>query len=142
MSRLLTLLLLYQHNYEVGRYISLERHIEEAKVEYYKCLKASSGGWHDSQHDLLPWWHYFLGVVRVAYDELKKRVELSSGGDTKSAIIRQAILSFGHPFAVSEICRLYPSFDRELVKKVIFAMHNENLLVMTGKGRGAKWQVT
>ena len=34
-SRLLTLLALYQHGYEVGRYISLERLIEESRESYY-----------------------------------------------------------------------------------------------------------
>ena len=41
-SRLLTLLALYQHGYEVGRYISLERLIEEAKEDYYLVLQESS----------------------------------------------------------------------------------------------------
>ena len=36
-SRLLALLALYQHGYEVGRYISLERLVEEAKEDYTKC---------------------------------------------------------------------------------------------------------
>ena len=43
-SRLLTLLLLYQHGYRVGRYISLERIIEETKESYYEALHASSAG--------------------------------------------------------------------------------------------------
>lgn len=34
-SRLLTLLALFQHGYEVGRYISLERLTEESKEDYY-----------------------------------------------------------------------------------------------------------
>jgi Fic family protein len=40
-SRLLTLLALYQHGYEVGRYISLERLVEEAKrITTTSCKKA------------------------------------------------------------------------------------------------------
>lgn len=38
-SRLLTLMLLYQYNIEVGRYISLERLFEETKETYYETLK-------------------------------------------------------------------------------------------------------
>ncbi len=36
-SRLLTLLALYQHGYEVGRYMSLERLVEESREDYYDC---------------------------------------------------------------------------------------------------------
>src|SRR5262249_22031046 len=41
-SRLLTVLALYHHGFEVGRYISLERLIEESKEDYYEVLQASS----------------------------------------------------------------------------------------------------
>jgi Fic family protein len=54
-SRLLTVLALYHHGNEVGRYISLERLIEESKEDYYSVLQSSSTGWHEGTHDLLPW---------------------------------------------------------------------------------------
>lgn len=44
MARLLTLLLLYIFGYEVGRYISLEKIIEESKETYYETLRRSSIG--------------------------------------------------------------------------------------------------
>ena len=63
MARLLTLLLLYQAGFEVGRYISLEHLIENQREGYYDALYKSSQGWHDGVHSLLPWWEYFLGSV-------------------------------------------------------------------------------
>ena len=42
MSRLLTLLLLYRSGYIVGKYISIERMIENSKELYYECLRESS----------------------------------------------------------------------------------------------------
>src|SRR3989304_5278826 len=42
MARLLTLLLLYRSRYRVGRYISLERVIEETKETYFEALQRSS----------------------------------------------------------------------------------------------------
>ena len=38
---------------EVGRYISIERLIEENKERYYETLEQSSQGWHEGKHD--PW---------------------------------------------------------------------------------------
>ena len=138
-SRLLTLLLLYQHGYEGGRFISLERIVEETRDDYYEALKRSSVGWHTGGHDSSPWWNYFLSVIKEAYKELKTRVELSSSGDSKTALIRQTVNSLEEPFSVRDLCRLLPALDRELVKKVLFAMRDEGVLRMQGKGRGAKW---
>jgi len=71
-SRLLTLLALYHHGYEVGRYVSLERLIEESRADYYDVLHRSSEGWHEGRHDLLPWLNYFLTILKRAYRELDK----------------------------------------------------------------------
>jgi len=139
-SRLLTLLLLYQHGYDVGRYISIERIIESTKDDYYRTLKDSSQGWYEAQHDLLPWWNYFLSTIKASYQELKDRVELAPANDTMSSLIRQTIGALVVPFTISDICRIHPSIDRELIKKVLHAMKIEGLLLPIGKGRAAKWQ--
>ena len=44
MSRLLMLLTMYRSGLEVGKYISLERIIEDSKESYYDVLDASSVG--------------------------------------------------------------------------------------------------
>jgi Fic family protein len=80
MSRLLTLLLLYQAGYEVGRYISLERLIERTAESYYDVLQKSSQGWREGEHDLSPWIEYFLGILVFAYRELEESVERLANG--------------------------------------------------------------
>jgi Fic family protein len=72
-SRLLTLLALYHHGHNVGRYISLERTVEQSKESYYEALQTSSIGWHDGNHDIMPWFHYFLSTIHTAYRELEER---------------------------------------------------------------------
>jgi len=52
-SRLLLLLTAYHLGIDVGRYISLERIIEDNKARYYETLQLSSQGWHEGKHD--PW---------------------------------------------------------------------------------------
>lgn len=59
-SRLLTVLLLHQADYTVGRYISIERLIEESAETYYEALQLSSQGWHEGKHSLKPLWEYSL----------------------------------------------------------------------------------
>jgi len=60
-SRLLLLLQCYHSGFEVGRYISLERLIEQNKERYYETLQQSSQGWHDGKHD--PWPYNQLDFV-------------------------------------------------------------------------------
>ena len=76
MSRLLILLLLYRAGYVVGKYISIEKLIENTKDSYYECLQQSSKGWHENANDYEPFVQYMLGIVTAAYREFSSRVKL------------------------------------------------------------------
>lgn len=70
MSRLLTLLLLYQNGYEVGKYISVEKKIEETKDVYYGVLECIDAGWHEEQGDCrLSQRKPFLGALKRLTDD-------------------------------------------------------------------------
>jgi Fic family protein len=73
-SRLLLLLQSCQVGYEVGRYISLERLIENNIERYYETLEIGSQGWHQGNHD--PWPHigYLLFILNDAYREFQERI--------------------------------------------------------------------
>ncbi len=138
-SRLLTLLCLYQCGFEVGRYISLERVIESSKEDYYRTLNESSHNWHSARHDLFPWWSYFLSQIKSAYQELKDRVEIEPG-DSKTSLIRSLINEMSMEFSISDILNLQPHLDREIVKKTFASLKKEGAIKLIGKGRGARWK--
>ena len=99
-SRLLTLLALYQHGYEVGRYISLERLIEESQESYYECLRLSSQHWHDGKHELTPWFNFFFAIIRRAYVELEERAgQIKAPRGAKSERVLAAIRAQPGEFA-------------------------------------------
>ncbi len=140
-ARLATLLLLYHHGYSVGRYISLERIFEESKESYYENLERSSQGWHQGEHNPHPWLNYFWGALQRAYSEFEERVgEVSGGRGSKSELVRDTVLRRLEPFAISEIERNCPGVSRELIRLVLRQMRDEGLLVLEGRGRGAKWK--
>lgn len=140
MARLLTLMLLYHFNYEVGRYISIERVYEQTKEGYYETLEASSQGWHKGQHDPNPWLNYFWGVMLRAYREFEERVgEVRKGKGSKSGQVREAVLAKQVPFSISEVEAACPGVSRETVRIVLREMSREGLIASTGKGRSAKW---
>src|SRR5690554_5611833 len=78
MSRLLTTLLLYKSGYVVGKYISLEKKIENSKQSYYDALEQSGIGWHENKEDPTPFVKYMLSIILAAYKDFEDRVDLFS----------------------------------------------------------------
>ncbi len=139
-ARLLTLLALYQCGYEVGRYISLERVIEDSKETYYESLAASSQGWHEGNHDPFPWLRYFWGMLLRAYKEFEERVgKIAPGRGAKTRRVREAALRQVGPFAISDLERACPGVGRDMVRLVLRQLRDEGRLASSGVGRAAKW---
>jgi Fic family protein len=139
-ARLLSLLLLYHFDYQVGRYISLERIVEESRVTYYEALERSSRGWHDHAHDARPWLEYFWGVLVRAYGEFEERVATLQGSKTDQ--IRAAVARRVGAFGIADIERDTPGVSRDMVRHVLRQMRAEGRLKVEGLGRGAKWRGT
>jgi Fic family protein len=119
-SRLLTLLALYQHGFEIGRYISLERLIEEEKSRYYDALEASSAKWHAGSHDLTPWLLFLLSTIRSAGRELEQRAgQVKRPRGVKRALIEQAIAGFPGTFSLADVERACPGVSRDMVRRVL-----------------------
>lgn len=76
-SRLLMLLQCYHLGFEVGRYISLERLIEQNKERYYETLQESSRGWHEGKHNPWPYIGYLLYILKTAYREFENTIRLT-----------------------------------------------------------------
>ncbi len=140
-SRLVTTLLLQMHGFEVSRYVSLERIIEERKEEYYDVLKTCSQNWHNGENDILPWLNYFLSIIRHAYREFEDKVSSIESRNAKSDIVRQIILNQVEQFTLSDLAAQIPSVSRQLIKKVLAELKAQGFLILTGKGRGARWQI-
>lgn len=139
-SRLLTVLLLHQSGYEVGRFISLERIIEESKESYYETLQASSKGWHEGRHRLKPWWEYSLGILIRAYKEFEERVgKITQARGAKTAMIEEALASLPGTFTLSDLERACPSVSRDMIRVVLNRLRQERKVRCLGTGRGARW---
>lgn len=139
-ARLLTLMLLYHFNYEVGRFISLERIFEESRETYYQSLEASSQKWHDCRHDIKPWLNYFWGVILRAYREFEERVgTITRGRGAKTVHIRRVVDRKVGPFSISEIEAECSGISRDMIRVVLRQLRDEGVLHLQGKGRGSKW---
>jgi Fic family protein len=141
MARLLSVLALYHQGYEVGRYISLERLIEDTKQSYYETLYRSSQGWHESRHDALPWVEYWLGTLLAGYREMEGRIgKLSTGHGSKTDIVVLAVDRMLGSFSISELEAACPTVSRDWIKSVLEQLRKEGRIELTGRGRGARWR--
>lgn len=139
-SRLLTLLLLYQAGYLVGSVISLERLIEENKEAYYLALKKSSDKWHTNEHNLDHWHQFFFIILKEAYRELSEKVSNCRPHKSKQDLIINVVKSFNSPFTLSQIKAKIPTVSESMIRKVFQNLKKEGKLISRGKGAGAKWE--
>ena len=140
-GRLLTLLLLYQAGYEVGRYISLERIVEESKETYYESLLKSSLKWHEAQHDLRPWWNYFLGMLTAAYKEFELRVgTISSARGAKREMVRRAVERMTGRFTTGDLRRACPGVSYPTLQRALADLRRARKVRCLGRGPDAQWE--
>ncbi|MFA7267994.1 MAG: Fic family protein [Sterolibacterium sp.] len=144
-SRLLWLLQSYHLGYEVGRYISLERLVEQNKERYYETLEQSSQGWHEGKHDLWPFINYVLSIFKSAYREFEERAgQLSAPRGSKRELVLASIARLtampGKGFAISALEQACPGVSRDMVRRVLREQQAVGVLVCEGRGPGAQWK--
>jgi Fic family protein len=142
-SRLLLLLQCYHLGFEVGRYISLERLIEENKERYYATLEQSSQGWHEFRHDPWPYVNFVLFTLKTAYKEFEQRLgQIGSPRGAKTELVRNAIGVVRDPFRIADIQRDCPGVSVDLIRQVLKRMRNDGKVKCLGRGQSAQWQKT
>lgn len=140
-SRLVTVLLLQQHGFQVGRFISLERLTEQRKEDYYAALQTCSAGWRRGKNEIVPWWNFFLGVLRSAYQTFEEQVTTSRSRSGKGDLVRQIVLAEPDSFTLADIAAQAPAASQQLIKKVLATLKEEGRVQVAGRGRGAFWRV-
>jgi hypothetical protein len=79
-------------------------------------------------------------VLIRAYSEFSDRVGvLNYGAGGKAVQVRQAVGRMTKPFSLSELQVECPGVSLATIKRELSAMKNEGLVMLNGRGRGAKW---
>jgi len=142
-GRVSSLLLLLQSchlGYEVGRYISLERLIEENKDRYYETLEQSSQGWHEGKHDPWPYINYLLFILKTAYREFEERVgQIESPKGEKAELVLRAIGMQRGEFRLADIERACSGVGREWIRSLMGKLKQSGELTCEGRGPAARW---
>jgi Fic family protein len=139
-SRLLLLLQLYHADIDVGRYISLERLIEEHKERYYETLQLSSIQWHKGRHD--PWYYsqFLLYLIKKAYGEFSDRIEKNGRPEgTKTSIVLEQIHRIQSGFSLAQLQDKCPDVSYDMIRKILKKLKSEGKIFALGKGVRAQW---
>lgn len=140
-ARILTLVLLYKFGFEVGRYISLEKIIENTKESYYDSLYQSSQGWHKNKNDIFSWTNYLLSTFIAAYKELESRVGIiETGKGNKAGRIKRYIENKIGFFTKEDIRHACPDVSESTINRVLNELKDTGFIEPTGLGRSAKWR--
>lgn len=138
MSRLLTLLLLYQNGYSVGKYISLEKKIEKTKDRYYEVLEMADQGWHEHMNDPTPFIRYMLMALLSCYTEFEERVGMMDEAGVKSSaydIVKKYVDQSIGKITSSDVIANCPSIGRTAALDSIKRLVEEGELIKHGSGR-------
>ena len=140
-SRLLFLLACYHCGIEAGRYVSLERIIEDNKERYYEVLEQSSARWHQGKHDPWPTMNFLLFILTQACKEFEQRVgQIKSPRGAKTEMVERAIETATGEFGITDIERLCPGVSRDMIRLLLRDMKAAKKVECLGRGPGAKWR--
>ena len=128
--------------YEVGRYISLERLIEQNKERYYETLEQSSTKWHEGKNDPWPYVNYLLYILKTAYTWNSRNAwgRSKSPKGEKSELVARAIDEMSDAFRVAEIQRLCPGVSIDLIRRVLKNLKSDGRIECLGRGQSAAWR--
>ena len=140
-SRLLFLLACYHCGIEAGRYISLERIIEENKERYYEVLEHSSQRWHEGKHDPWPAMNFLLYILTHACKEFEERVgRMTSPRGAKTEMVEHAIETISGEFGITDLERRCPGVSRDMIRLLLRDLKAAGRIECLGRGPGAKWR--
>jgi len=142
-SRLSLLRQCYHLGYEVGRYISVERLIEQNKERYYETLEQSSQGWHEGKHDPWPYINYVLFILKTAYKEFEERVgQISAPRGAKTELVPSAIERTKGAFRIADIHRECPGVSLDMIRRILKDLKASDRVKCLGRGQQAQWEKT
>ena len=140
MSRLLTLLLLYKHGFDIGRFISIENVINESKDQYYRVLQESSINWHENQNDYYPFITYMIQVLYKCYQKLDTNVISQIDNKmTKTERIEYVLMNSIVPTSKAEIIDKLPDISTKTIELVISNLLKNKKINKIGTFKDAKY---
>jgi len=142
LSRLLTTLLMMQHDYKFIQYVSFENIIETRKEQYYRALMDGQKNRHNEEEKIDKWILFFLDCMVTLIQRLEAKYATYSQLERALNERQQKVLQFikKHKTAqIGEVENVLTDYSRNTLKKDIAYLVSEGLLLKTGEGRAVRY---
>ncbi len=142
-SRLLTNLMLLQHEYRFASLVSHERIIEENKGNYYLSLNKTQKSWKTAKEDISPWLLFFLNMIVAQSREALKILtgenieDLLSG---KQLALWQWVVARGADFSRKDAIGAL-GFPPRTVESIIKKLLDLKCLFRLGQGKATRYRL-
>jgi len=142
-SRLLTNLMLLQHEYLFASLVSHEKIIETNKLDYYLALNKTQATWKTESENIFPWLSFFLNVVK---EQSAQALKLIATDNVESLLSEKQLAlwqwasteksEFSRKDAI-EALSFHPRTTEESIKKLLELKCLERL----GQGKATRYRV-
>ena len=139
MSRLLTVLLLYQEGFDICSFVSLEAIINQSKYDYYDALEQSGEGWFDNISDYSPFIEYMIGVLFLAFKEMDRRMMVCIGKENKGNRIERLFSIIQMPISKKEISAFMPDVSETHIEWTLGKMLREGKIERIGPKNSSRY---
>lgn len=140
-SRLLTSYMLEREGFDIGRYISIDKKINEYKYNYYEALKEASIGWHENKQDYTPFLVFMMQILYSCYKDLDNRFyEASSKNIPKKEQVESILMNVIVPISKTDILNKVPEVSVSTVERVLAKLVKENKIIKIGTFKDARYK--
>lgn len=139
MSRLLTTIMLYQNQFYVGKYISLEAKIEKNKDLYYASLQQAQQRWHEGGENKVPFIKFMLMTILAAYRDFEERFSLVETKRSALETVRQATQYKIGSFTKQDLRELCPSLSISSLEGALRKLVASGELIKDGQGKSTRY---
>lgn len=139
-ARLFAELLLARSGFDVFRYVSVDRLIEQSGMEYYDALNACVEGWDACRNDYAPYVRYWLETVHAAYERLFEEVRARTAVGGKSERVRSLVRDAAGPVTKSWLRSALPDVSEATIEAALGKMVKEGSVEKVGAGRSTAYR--
>ncbi|WII08203.1 Fic family protein [Methanomassiliicoccales archaeon LGM-RCC1] len=139
MSRLLTVLLLYQEGYDVCRYVSIESKINASKSDYYRALEYGYPGWFDGGSDYTPFISYFISQLFLCYRDLNLSFGTEIGRSKKTDALESFLSICPVHVSKQDILSMFPDISETSVERTLRDLCDRGVIRKEGSTRSARY---
>jgi len=142
LSRILTNLLLAQAGYSYMPYASLEKIIEDHKVEYYVALRTAQKNGKSPKAEIARWVHFFIDVMIRQIDVLKIFLQSGPSGTLLSPSHERTLKLFEKFDEIStKIVSTQLKIPSATAKQVLIRLLELKLIKRQGSGRATRYSL-